>query len=153
MFISHSHFLCAAYMVVGDNFIEENTPVCCCFCCIKDIVTKSYFDMPPFTPTCCGKFKGGWANENDLNYCCYFINCVCIYNICTKPCCGGIVARVPCERGGCGYLCATRCCPICVTPIMRCVKDSEHVTTVLEQAITASRERGKAGGPGAQTMA
>lgn len=54
-----------------------------------DLVEKLYYDREPMAPMCCGICPGGVANQNDLNYCCYCINCVCLYNICTKPCFGG----------------------------------------------------------------
>lgn len=43
------------YRVVGENFVEENTPcallVCCC---TYDCISKTYLDRPPFL-TCCDK--------------------------------------------------------------------------------------------------
>ena len=53
-----------------------------------------YLDNSVFAPYLCCDLKKGVATEEDLNYCCFCINCVCIYDLCTKPCCGGMVAAV-----------------------------------------------------------
>ncbi len=95
------------YIVIGDTFTEQNAPYngCCC-CCPRDSITKHYYDGQVYAPSCCG--EGGFATEDDLNYCCFCIPCTCWYNCCVKPCWGGFVARVSCPRDSCGFLCVTR---------------------------------------------
>ena len=77
---------------------------------------------------------------------CFCINCVCVYNMCTKPCFGGVVATVcvP-NESECAYKIATRCCPLCcVSPVLNFVKDSESGKAHLLAAMRASMERKKA---------
>ena len=77
---------------------------------------------------------------------CFCINCVCVYNMCTKPCFGGVVATVcvP-NESECAYKIATRCCaPLCASPVLNFVKDSESAKTHLLAAMRASMERKKA---------
>jgi hypothetical protein len=85
---------------ITDSALEVNNscfvcldPFHCVICNKTDYVGKTYYDREPIAPRCCGICPGGVANQNDLNYCCYCINCVCWYNLCTKPCFGG--ARPP----------------------------------------------------------
>lgn len=98
------------YIVIGDTFTEQNAPTSCCCCCQRDNVYKHYYDGPLYKPSCCGHCNGGFATEEDVTYCCFCIPCSCIYNYCEKPCWGGFVARLPCPRGSCGFLLATRYC-------------------------------------------
>ena len=126
-----------SYRVIGENFVEQNDAVnLCCFCCTKDIITKVYMDQPPFT-TCLDKMCGGpemgaYITQEDTNYCCYCIPCVCWYNLCTKPCYGGFVAKVPCERGSFCFNCQTRCCNCCIMPIFNYVEDAQSVAQILQ---------------------
>jgi hypothetical protein len=89
-----------SYVWITDSALEVNNscfvcldPFRCVICTNADYVGKTYYDREPIAPRCCGICPGGVANQNDLNYCCYCINCVCWYNLCTKPCFGG--ARPP----------------------------------------------------------
>ncbi len=102
------------YGIIGENFIEVNDPYAkCVCCCVDDSIEKIYYDTAPFS-SCWDKIfdgsKAAYVTQEDTNYCCYCINCVCWYNLCTKPCYGGFVAKVPCERDSCCFLINTRCC-------------------------------------------
>ena len=66
--------------------------------------------------------------------------------MCTKPCFGGVVATVcvP-NESECAYKIATRCCaPLCTSPVLNFVKDSESAKTHLLAAMRASMERKEA---------
>merc|ERR1712071_424463 len=103
-----------------------------CKCCqLDDIISKTYFDMPPFQPRCMGLCKPCFATEKDLTYCCYCINCVCYYNLCTKPCFGGVVVITPCPNDHGCFNCVTRCCICCNIPVARFLDDSEALKTAL----------------------
>ena len=142
-----------SYLWITESGVEENLAYapCCCIGNVEDRIWKTYFDNGPFKP-CCGLEKG-IATEDDLNYCCWCINCVCYYNMCTKPCFGGNVAVVLVPNSSpCLYKIATRCCqlnPLCVSPVLFCVKDSKAGKEQLIAAMRAAEARKKAG-PGAQ---
>ena len=88
-----------SYLWIMEGGVEENLACClvfdpftCTCCTAADHVSKDYFDNSNYKPCCqsfCGdNFKKGIATENDMNYCCFCINCVCCYDICCKPCYG-----------------------------------------------------------------
>ena len=139
-----------SYLWVTESGVEENLAYspCCCLGMPQDWISKSYYDNGPFKPTC-GQPKG-IATEADLNYMCWCINCVCVYNICTKPCFGGQVATVIVPNDNeCMYKIATRCCqlnPLCVCPVMMFVKDSTQAKEQLLAAMRAAEARKKTGG-------
>jgi hypothetical protein len=47
------------YLIIGENYVEENSPcgLCCCCCCCDctcDCITKQYFDKAPYAEgSCC----------------------------------------------------------------------------------------------------
>ena len=141
-----------SYLWIMEAGIEANAacfticnPLACSCCSLDDFVTKVYFDNSAFKPCCCGKIQKGIATEDDMNYCCWCINCVCIYQICTKPCMGGVVALVcvP-NESECAYKCATRCCTCCCTsPVLSFVKDSGTAKQQLLAAMRATEARKK----------
>jgi hypothetical protein len=159
-----------SYIWLTEHSIEENVScfVCldcfrCKFCTTGDYVSKTFYDREPFAPACCGLCKPGFATEEDLNYCCYCINCVCCYNMCKKPCCGGEVRVVPCPRDTCGFTCITRCLPCFTSPLMTCISDSASAAQKLQEtvAVFEARKVAKKSGtsnypvvkaPGAQMM-
>lgn len=123
---------------------------------------KTYFDTGTFKSGLCG--KKGIATESDLSYCCWCCNCVCVYNMCTKPCTGGVVAVTlfP-NESACMFKIATRCCgacPCCVNPVLGFVKDSGNAKEELLKAMRAAeawRKQGAAarkgkGAPPAEEM-
>lgn len=138
-----------SYLWIMEAGVEENAACCCspAKCCspsVGDFVTKVYYDNGPFSPRC--GLKKGIATEDDMNYCCWCINCVCCYNMCSKPCVGGVVSTVcvPNEYP-CAYKCATRCCMLCCTsPVLTFVKDSGAAKAQLLEAMRASQDRQKA---------
>ena len=81
-----------SYLWIMEGGVETNLTFCCpgmcCIPCTEDFVIKDYFDNSFYKPACCGQIKKGIATEEDLNYCCFCINCVCCYNACAKPCYG-----------------------------------------------------------------
>ena len=59
-----------SYLWIMESGVEANASSLCC----GDFITKVYFDKAPFAPMC--GVKKGIATEDDLNYCCFCINCV-----------------------------------------------------------------------------
>lgn len=155
-----------SYLWIMEGGVEENLACClvfdpftCTCCTAADHVSKDYFDNSNYKPCCqsfCGdNFKKGIATENDMNYCCFCINCVCCYDICCKPCYGGQVSIVHCpNESGCLFNIATRCCPLCCTkPKLLFVKDSKVAKEQLVAAMRASRAKVKKGAPTGSQMA
>ena len=87
------------YLWITESGYEVNEPIAPCCCCgpVFDCITKTYWDGSKFAPLCC--LKKGIATEDDLNYCCWCINCACCYDCLIKPCFGGMVAVVWCPNG------------------------------------------------------
>lgn len=121
-----------SYRVIGDNYVEINRarPEFCC-CCVQDHIEKVFYDDSPFTTICdrcCGgETNGAYITEKDTQFCCLFIPTICCYDMCTKPCFGGFVAKVPCARETTCFFCATRCCRCCIRPIFDFVDESDVV--------------------------
>ena len=130
-----------SYMWITESGYESNTSIALCGClpmCVEDFISKTYFDKSPFK---------GIATEHDLNYCCWCCNCVCAYDLCTKPCAGGVVASVcvPNENE-CMFKIATRCCaPCCVSGQLMFVKDSQVAKGHLLSAMCNAEKRKKMG--------
>lgn len=130
------------YIVIGENFVEQNHPTACCCCCAKDFVYKTYFDMAPYKVGCCDKLcksccgclgcgQPTYTTEHDTCYCCYCISCMCYYDCCVRPCFGGKVGRSPYRRDSICFLYDTRCCGgVAINGIFTYVKDSK-TTAVL----------------------
>jgi hypothetical protein len=126
-----------SYRVIGENFIEINMArATCCRCCVMDNITKIYMDDFPFVTVCdkwCGgETYGSYITEKDTSYCCYCIPTLVCFDYCTKPCFGGFVAKVPCERGTFCFNFCTRVTPCCIRPIFDYVEDSEDVRKILQ---------------------
>ena len=137
-----------SYVWVNESSLEVNDPVCfdpigCNCCCYnRDRVSKKYFDAEAFQPFCGN--KAGFANEDDIYYFCYCIPMVCLYNICTKPCHGGVLIATPVPRDHGCFNCVTRCygcCPCCLltcfnTTLATGLDDSrqlrDHLTSQLD---------------------
>ncbi len=138
-------------MIISENFLEVNDacPVGV-FCCVRDNIRKVYFDRQPFAENCVERifkpcFGGGdFVTEHDMCYCCYVIPCMPLYDICCRPCWGGYVGRVPCnkEKANCMFLLGTRCCQQCFDPIMLCVGDSEKAKEAMQIELAAFRANG-----------
>ena len=141
-----------SYLYITENAVEQNmasfalfNPLTCRCCSVDDCIFKDYLDNSIYAPFCCCECKKGLATENELNYCCFCINCVCIYNICSKPCWGGTVATVMVPNDHGCYMFATRCCPCCcVCPAMRFVRNSAQVKEQLLDAMRKAEVRKKA---------
>jgi len=130
---------------------ERRRRECVLFCCVKpccfpflwsanDFIWKRYFDNSVFEPLdlCICQLEKGIATEHDVNYCCYCINCVCIYDVCTKPCFGGEVRTVLVPNDHACFPCATRCLPVlCTHKIFGYVKDAKQAK---EQLLSAMRQ-------------
>jgi len=138
------------YLVIGENFVESNNPIPVCCCLSLDCIAKTYMDRAPFADTCCEKLCGScgagasYYSEEDVNYCCYCFNCICIYNLCTKPCVGGMVGRHSFKRDTCCFKCDTRCFGgvCCGGKLMGFVGDSAKASDTLQAAVGAFRARG-----------
>merc|ERR1711998_734654 len=94
-------------------------------CAASDSIHKDYFDNSIYSPFC--------------------FNCVCLYDVCKKPCCGGVVKTVLVPNDHKCYPCATRCCNLCcVSSAIGFVKDSQDVQPVLIEALRKNEARVKA---------
>lgn len=136
-----------AYMVIGENYVEQNTPFSCLCCCTGDSIRKSYFDKQPFAEDCCESTfisctgGGSFVTEKDTQYCCFVVPCHPLYDLCARPCIGGTVGRT-CfarEKDLC-FKCETRCCNH-MQPILWCVGDSEDSAAILQERLDAFRAR------------
>jgi hypothetical protein len=137
-----------SYIIIGDTFLETNTPYRDYCCSVHDSIHKQYYDKF-LKKKCCGLCPGGFATEADFTYCCYIIPCVCWYDLCERPCYGGYVTYVPCRRGTCGYLLATRCgwCFFLNQRVLTGVKDSRAVAIIFQKQVDAMRARHAGKGP------
>jgi len=147
-----------SYLVISESFIHSNEsfPHCCC-CCLRDRTRMMFFDRYPISQTACERiFKGclgggDFVTEHDMCYCCYFIPCIDVYNVCCRPCCGGFVARTMFSRSQeiC-FLLETRCfhcyhlnhCGEGTRFIMCCVGDSVKSKDALSIELNMFRKNG-----------
>lgn len=162
-----------SYLYIMEGAIEENiySPKVICGCIAapcgqgQDNVFKTYFDHKPFLPTA----KQLFATEKDINYCCYIpmafegFDCSSWYDLCTKPCTGGMVSIVKpkpnfvtCVDDNEWFKMATRqwapCIPCgscfgpvcCTVPLMVFLKDSKAAAGALAKVVPEALERKKA---------
>lgn len=160
------HVKARSYIVIGDNFLETNDAVPCCCCGACDLISKTYFDFPPFKRSCCQNLcsciygsKGAFTTEKDYLYACGCIPTVCCYDMCSRPCYGGTVWRSAVGRDSPCFCCATRCLPaICCAglPLMSYVADSDAAAAALEKAydefLAKQRNTGDVGGAVAASL-
>lgn len=144
------------YVVIGDNYFEQNNPCVCVpwCCCTYDFISKVYYDKQPFAETICEKFcacivgdgKDNFVTEHDTCYCCYCISCMPVYEILCRPCVGGRLGRATCSRSNqCCFFCGTRCCGICcITPIANYIDDSLKCKQIMETELNRFRAVGGA---------
>lgn len=142
-----------SYAVVGENFVETNHPMACLCCCVRDNISKTYFDMHPYKvgfcdkvdKCCCGCLGCGeptYVTEHDTCYCCYIFPCMCIYDCCSRPCFGGKVGRSPFKRDSICFLLDTRCFGgAAIKGIFSFVKDSKVTAAVLQKHTEAFQQR------------
>eukprot|EP00457_Paulinella_chromatophora_P011138 gb/GEZN01011264.1/.p1 GENE.gb/GEZN01011264.1/~~gb/GEZN01011264.1/.p1 ORF type:complete len:204 (+),score=12.29 gb/GEZN01011264.1/:46-657(+) len=130
-----------SYLWVEEAALEQNVAIWCCFdpckgacCTMQDYTSKVYYDQPPFTPTCFGLCQPGLATHEDVCYFCFCINCIFLYPILRKPCCGEVLYIVPCPKDTCGYTCVTRCCTCCLLPVAGFLKDANQFKQALVDA-------------------
>lgn len=151
------------YLIVGENFYESNSPAFCCrilmfgnspvcipisCCSTKDNIDKIYFDRQPFAETCCEAMcnccleGGSFVTEKDTSFCCFCIPTLCCYDLCTRPCHGGFVARSSSKRGTCCFNCETRCCQCCLSTIAKNVESSEKTMEIFQESLDTFRAKG-----------
>jgi len=139
-----------SYLVISEAFIHGNDsfPACVC-CCLRDHTHMLFFDRFPVAQTpleraCKGILGGGdFVTEHDISYCCYFIPCIDIYNVCCRPCWGGYVARTCFSREmEICFLLETRCCHCGIRPIMKFVGDSVKAKDAMSIELAMFRKNG-----------